>query len=268
MRPSTTPHGNYANLRVSHLFDSVHNTWNCALLNTVFNTQDVADICKIPLHSRPAQDSIIWTTSPNGNYSVKTAYRLCLNLVLHDSSLRVNGVVFNVKLFALFAMAHLKMNCTSLQIALTLSRVGRRLASDLIWDFNWCRNMLNTDHTLAHVLTLKKPSKNWLKCNVDGAIFTTEGKFGISICFRDSLGSFVQAHTMIIPFVVIIAECEATAMKHALALALSNGFERVIFESDRQQVVNDLCNDYLYANALGTLLQLVVPFSIPMLITT
>ncbi|PNY06371.1 ribonuclease H, partial [Trifolium pratense] len=90
MRPSTTPHGNYANLRVSHLFDSVHNTWNCALLNTVFNTQDVADICKIPLHSRPAQDSIIWKASPNGNYSVKTAYRLCLNLVLHDSSLRVN----------------------------------------------------------------------------------------------------------------------------------------------------------------------------------
>ncbi|PNX80526.1 eukaryotic translation initiation factor 3 subunit c [Trifolium pratense] len=82
----------------------------------------------------------------------------------------------------------------------------------------------------------------------------TEGKFGIGICFRDSLGSFVQAHTMIFPFVVTTAECEATAIKHALALALSNGFERVIFESDCQQVVNALCNDYLYANELGTLL--------------
>ncbi|MCI26222.1 hypothetical protein A2U01_0047417, partial [Trifolium medium] len=40
------------------------------------------------------------------------------------------------------------------------------------------------------------------------------------------------------------AECEATAMKHALALALSNDFERVIFKSDFQQVVNALHKDY------------------------
>ncbi|GAU50981.1 hypothetical protein TSUD_238540 [Trifolium subterraneum] len=149
---------------------------------------------------------------------------------------------------------HLKMNFTSLQIVHMLSRVGRRLASDLIRDFNWCRNMLNTDPTHTHMLTWKKPSTNWLECNVYGAIFTTEGKFGIGICFRDSLGSFVQANTMIFPFVVTAAECEATAMKHALALALSNGFERVIFESDCQQIVNALRHDYLYANELGTLL--------------
>ncbi|KAK2426613.1 two-component response regulator ARR10 [Trifolium repens] len=82
----------------------------------------------------------------------------------------------------------------------------------------------------------------------------TEGKFGIGICFRDSMGSFVQAHTMIFPFVVTPAECEATTMMHALKLALSNGFERVIFESECQQVVNVLHNDCLHANELGTLL--------------
>ncbi|PNX77260.1 hypothetical protein L195_g033223 [Trifolium pratense] len=88
--------------------------------------------------------------------------------------------------------------------------------------------MLNTDHTPAHVLTWEKPSTNWLKCNVDGVILMTGGKFGI----------------------VTAAECEATAMKHAIALASSNG----IFESDCQQVVNALRNDCLYANELDTLL--------------
>jgi hypothetical protein len=68
----------------------------------------------------------------------------------------------------------------------------------------------------THVLTWEKPSANWLKCNVDGPIFMTEGKFGVGICFRDSMSSFVQAHTKISPFVVTAAECEATAMKHAL----------------------------------------------------
>ncbi|KAK2383160.1 hypothetical protein QL285_070645 [Trifolium repens] len=41
---------------------------------------------------------------------------------------------------------------------------------------------------------------------------------------------------------------------HALKFALSNDFERVIFESDCKQVVNALRNDCLYANELGTLL--------------
>ncbi|GAU47271.1 hypothetical protein TSUD_280940 [Trifolium subterraneum] len=122
-----------------------------------------------------------------------------------------------------------------------------RLAFDLIRDFNWCHNMLNAYHMPTHVHTWEKPLVNWLKCNVDGAIFTTEAKFGIGICFRDSSGSFVQAHTMTFPFEVTAVECEATAMKHALALALSNAFERVLFESDCQQVMNALRIDYLYA---------------------
>jgi hypothetical protein len=45
---------------------------------------------------------------------------------------------------------------------------------------------------------------------------------------------------MLFPFLVTDADCEAVGMKHALALALSNDFERVIFESDCQQVVNVL----------------------------
>ncbi|KAK2401271.1 hypothetical protein QL285_050877 [Trifolium repens] len=59
---------------------------------------------------------------------------------------------------------------------------------------------------------------------------------------------------MIFPFVVTAAECEVTAMMYALKLALSNGFERVIFESDCQQVVNTLHKDCLYVNEVGTLL--------------
>lgn len=54
-------------------------------------------------------------------------------------------------------------------------------------------------------------------------------------------------------------------MMHALKLALSNSFERVIFESDCQQVVNALHNDCLYANELGTLLStcssLLIPYA-------
>jgi hypothetical protein len=64
----------------------------------------------------------------------------------------------------------------------------------------------------------------------------------------------VQAHTTIFLFVDTTAECQAIAMKYALELILSNSFERVLFKSDSQQVVNVLCNDFLYANELVILL--------------
>jgi hypothetical protein len=57
-------------------------------------------------------------------------------------------------------------------------------------------------------------------------IFLIEGKFGIGICFHYNLDSFVQAHTMISPYVVTAAECEACT--NALAFALSTRFERDI----------------------------------------
>jgi hypothetical protein len=60
-----------------------------ALLNMLYNAQDVADICKIPIHSRAPKDAIIWKAYSNGMYSVKTAYRLCFNIVPHDNYLSV-----------------------------------------------------------------------------------------------------------------------------------------------------------------------------------
>ncbi|GAU20068.1 hypothetical protein TSUD_381600 [Trifolium subterraneum] len=230
MCPSTAPNGNYVDLHVSHLFDSALNTWNYTLLNTVFNTQDIADICKIPLHARAPQ-SVVWKASSDGGKSLAKSRASIPSKRIWRAR---NECIWENK------QANPVASC--------------RLAFDLIRDFNWCHNMLNADHMPTHVHTWEKPPVNWLKCNVDGAIFMTEGKFGIGICFRDSSGSFVQAHTMTFPFEVTAVECEATAMKLALALALSNGFERVLFESDCQQVVNALRNDYLYANELGTLL--------------
>jgi hypothetical protein len=46
-----------------------------------------------------------------------------------------------------------------------------RLAIDIIRDYNWCCNSLCTTHTPIHVAVWEKPEENWLKCNVDGAIF-------------------------------------------------------------------------------------------------
>jgi hypothetical protein len=45
---------------------------------------------------------------------------------------------------------------------------------------------------------------------------------------------------------VIATECETSVLKHALLIGTTNGFERIIFESDCLTVVNVITNDYSY----------------------
>jgi hypothetical protein len=60
--------------------------------------------------------------------------------------------------------------------------------------------MLDTTQSSPPVHRLEKLKANWLKCNVDRVIFSTEGKFDIGIFFRNDHGILVQAHTMYFPF--------------------------------------------------------------------
>jgi hypothetical protein len=116
-----------------------------------------------------------------------------------------------------------------------------RFATDLVNDYTWYCNMVDrTQSSLLH--KLKKPKANWLKCNVDRANFSTEGKFGIGICFHNDHGILVQAHTMYFPFEVTLNKCEASTPKHTLLIALSSDFERVVFETDSQIVINSILN--------------------------
>jgi len=42
-----------------------------------------------------------------------------------------------------------------------------------------------------------KPNDNRLKCNMDCALFSSEGRFNICVCFFNNLRHFIQAYTMI-----------------------------------------------------------------------
>jgi ribonuclease HI len=84
--------------------------------------------------------------------------------------------------------------------------------------------------------------------------FQPKGNLIWAFGFRNDHGILVQAHTMYLTFEVTVNECEASTLKHALLIALSSGFERVIFQTDSQTIVNSILNDYRYENELGTLL--------------
>jgi hypothetical protein len=126
------------------------------------------------------------------------------------------------------------------------------LALDIVRDFMWCNRPNDTMQSATPGWT--KPQADWIKCNVDCALFEAEGKFGVGICFRDSLGHLIQAHSMVFPSISTAAEGEASALQQALQIALDLGLNPIVFEIDCQLVVNVVLSNSPYVNELGSLL--------------
>jgi NAD(P)H-nitrite reductase large subunit len=61
-----------------------------------------------------------------------------------------------------------------------------------------------------------------------GNVWKSQGSMWIGISFQNSLGLLAQAHTMLFSFEATTSECQASASKHALAIAMANDFKRVI----------------------------------------
>ena len=63
---------------VDSLIDVNLMRWNVNLLKEIFLPRDVEVIQQIPLSFRKPRDKLIWTGTPNGKFSIRSAYRLLL----------------------------------------------------------------------------------------------------------------------------------------------------------------------------------------------
>lgn len=110
------------------------------------------------------------------------------------------------------------------------------------------------DHTSTPppIVSWEKPAQNWLKCNVNCAIFIYEGYFGVEICFCDSSRHLAQAHR-VFSHIILVIECEATTFLIDMKITINWVFERVAYESDNQYVVHVVLSGYFYENELGTI---------------
>lgn len=88
---------------------------------------------------------------------------------------------------------------------------------------------MNVDATCritSHARENVKPAPNWLKCNVDCALFTNKGCFGVKICSGDNVSRFIQARAMLFSSVSHVIECEVT-LQLAIQIATYMSLERV-----------------------------------------
>ena len=73
------------NMRVAEL---KHNggEWNEALVRAMFDDEDAKDILAIPVSEEGTQDKLRWHFSPDGEYTVKSGYRVALTSLARPSS--------------------------------------------------------------------------------------------------------------------------------------------------------------------------------------
>ena len=84
-------------------------------------------------------------------------------------------------------------NNTASSVCQILNSAGQFLyqwqaAKQQVFDIN------DDTHKLVHgALCWEKPKFGWVKCNVDAAVFTPQGKIGIGCVIRNSQGGFLAA---------------------------------------------------------------------------
>jgi ribonuclease HI len=66
--------------RVKELFGNGTNGWNEDLVNSLFYPHDAEEVLKIRVGPNQVQDSVAWNAEKNGLFSVKSAYKLAINI--------------------------------------------------------------------------------------------------------------------------------------------------------------------------------------------
>lgn len=76
---------------VSHLIDPQNGSWNETLIKNNFNLNDVDEILKIPLLRCEQNDAVIWRFHKKGIYLVKSAYQVCVDMLINRDDWKVEG---------------------------------------------------------------------------------------------------------------------------------------------------------------------------------
>ncbi|XP_075654880.1 uncharacterized protein LOC142625056 [Castanea sativa] len=223
---------------VSKLIFPETRQWNRALLHNLFDHDIASSIQQIYIPFTLATDSIIWAKSPNGKFSVKSAYLANQNAI-HNFCL-YPSVGLSFSLLAAITCDRIWWSRNKL-IFEDLSNPPNRLAADINKFFN-----SHSEARLSISPTASQwcpPPTGWIKFNFDAAI-RPNATF-IYVVGSDPNGMIIS---------VCIAKeppqspvwGEAKAALLAMSTAVNLGYKFVIFEGNAKVVIESIvcsCSD-------------------------
>ncbi|CAH9145422.1 unnamed protein product, partial [Cuscuta epithymum] len=114
------------------------------------------------------------------------------------------------------------------------------------------RNVKDRSMNLAR---WKRPPIDFVKCNVDAAIFYNAKCVGFGCCIRNHVGRFYQARTAWINAEMSPREAEAWGLREAIKWVKQKDYTKVVFESDCKQLIDDLYGKRVDQSEYASLVQ-------------
>uniref|UniRef100_A0A803Q5E7 procollagen-proline 4-dioxygenase n=1 Tax=Cannabis sativa TaxID=3483 RepID=A0A803Q5E7_CANSA len=96
-----------------------------------------------------------------------------------------------------------------------------------------------------------KPANNYIKINIDAALFHHENFYGFGIVVRDDLGKLIEAKTCYKAGNYSAEVVEALGIKEALSWIKSNNWQKVEVETDSLLVVQAIRSDHNMSSTFG-----------------
>jgi hypothetical protein len=110
---------------------------------------------------------------------------------------------------------------------------ARDTAFDL-WQIMHKANEVPLEHI---VVRWKPPEIDWMKCNVDGAYYPTEGSGATGLVLRDHRGAFAGARARWQKHSLNALSMEAQAVREGMEFALDKGIRKLVVATDCLEVV-------------------------------
>ncbi|KAH9697393.1 reverse transcriptase domain-containing protein [Citrus sinensis] len=129
-------------------------------------------------------------------------------------------------------------------------KFAQQAAKKQLYDVN------DDGHGLVHgALCWEKPKFGWVKCNVDAAVFASQGKIGLGCVIRNSEGCFLAARGAGMTGSFGAREAEELGIREALSWIKGMQLPCVIIEMDCLQVFRALAEEFVGPNGFGLIIE-------------
>ncbi|KAF7806916.1 reverse transcriptase [Senna tora] len=208
--------------KVSELLDPSINQWDIIKLWSLFDTNICQKNMCIPTTRMDCADQWAWSGEVNGNFTVKSCYRLAMEETWSQNSLTPE----------LFCEVPPTERC---------------------WDeCNAVVPVKNSDRDVPASLKWLKPSEPFIKMNVDIAM-KNSGEGSAGGVFRDHEGMCVGAFSSSIPAMMDVALMEAIGIKKGIEVAREGRITHLVIESDSKLVVDMLYSSCTHMSRLSNI---------------
>ncbi|KAL8088671.1 hypothetical protein AgCh_038446 [Apium graveolens] len=224
------------NRKVSSLMMVHQNRWNEEILKALFNEWDQECIKKTKLTETGGRDSIYRCHEKNGDYSVKSAYKLLQ--VQKSYWRRSDSNSLWSKIWRIKAPAKGQGETLSQwweNVVAKCDNKKKEEVADVCWslwkarnELVWNKKALEGDGEVSWV----KPQESEIKVSVDAALFEEFNTSGIGLVARDSEGEMIMAKTICIKETLDPEMAEVIAIKEALSWTEKSPWQHITVESD------------------------------------